>query len=92
MKSDVVIVNWNAGQQLADCIASVLQHAGDSLGACIVVGNGSTDGPADFLNGAFQLRGAAIWTLGRLVCIYDRGLHESLVRSAAMFALALWLI
>lgn len=40
---DVVIVNWNAGAQLRDCVNSVLEHSGQVLGKIIVVDNGSSD-------------------------------------------------
>src|SRR4051812_39882352 len=41
---DIIVVNWNAGEQLRACVASVLEHAGRWLGRLIVVDNGSTDG------------------------------------------------
>ena len=44
---DVVIVNWNAGPQLKDCLDSVLAHNKGELPRIIVVDNGSTDGSAD---------------------------------------------
>lgn len=40
---DVVVVNWNAGQLVADCVRSVEQY-GASVQRTIVVDNGSTDG------------------------------------------------
>ena len=49
---DIVIVNWNAGSQLRDCIASVRAFGAGVVGQCIVVDNGSFDGSADFLDGA----------------------------------------
>jgi GT2 family glycosyltransferase len=52
MKIDIVIVNWNAGTQLSDCIASVRAHHAGRVGKCIVVDNGSSDGSADFLKDA----------------------------------------
>lgn len=44
---DIIIVNWNAGDQLRDCVASVLMHGAGAVGRAIVVDNGSTDGSAD---------------------------------------------
>lgn len=44
---DVVTVNWNAGQQLADCVASVAAVDPDVVSRFIVVDNDSTDGSAD---------------------------------------------
>jgi GT2 family glycosyltransferase len=44
----IVIVNWNAGSLLEQCIRSLERHAGDS--EIIVVDNGSDDGSLDFLS------------------------------------------
>jgi len=41
---DVVIVNWNAGDQLIRCVESVLQHDSDVVARIIVVDNDSKDG------------------------------------------------
>jgi N-acetylglucosaminyl-diphospho-decaprenol L-rhamnosyltransferase len=43
-KIDVVIVNWNSGQWLRRCIASIGEHGKDHVQKVIVVDNGSTDG------------------------------------------------
>jgi hypothetical protein len=43
-KADIVIVNWNSGRYLAECIESIRAFGGDRLGEVIVVDNGSTDG------------------------------------------------
>ena len=43
MKIDIIIVNWNSGSQLADCLASIKQHHDGFLGRCIVVDNASSD-------------------------------------------------
>lgn len=50
----IVIVNWNAGQQLRDCIASIgrASHEGLVLSGVVVVDNGSED---DSLDGIEQL-------------------------------------
>lgn len=40
---DVVIVNWNAGLQLKDCVESVVEFGAGLIGKIIVVDNGSTD-------------------------------------------------
>jgi GT2 family glycosyltransferase len=48
---DIVIVNWNAGPLLRDCIDSLLEHGGDAVSHIIVVDNGSTDGSADAVDG-----------------------------------------
>lgn len=52
---DIVIVNWNAGAQLQDCIESVRNFHDGLLGKCIVVDNGSTDGSTDFLLNAHDV-------------------------------------
>ncbi len=46
---DVVIVNWNAGTQLTDCLQALHQcdKSGFTLGQVIVIDNASTDGSAD---------------------------------------------
>ncbi len=47
-KTDIVIVNWNAGAQLRECVGSIFAHEGAALGAVIVVDNKSQDCSADF--------------------------------------------
>lgn len=49
MKIDIVVVNWNSGRQLEDCIASIREYHGGFVGRCTVVDNGSTDGSTKFL-------------------------------------------
>ena len=44
---DIVIVNWNAGSQLRECVNSVLEHGSGCVDRVIVVDNGSIDGSAD---------------------------------------------
>lgn len=49
---DVIIVNWNAGKQLLDCLKSLQTACQESvfhLSRCIVVDNASTDGSVDHL-------------------------------------------
>ncbi|MGR3592235.1 MAG: glycosyltransferase family 2 protein [Limimaricola soesokkakensis] len=47
---DIVIVNWNSGVQLRECIDSVRTWGAGHVQKCIVVDNGSADGSADFLS------------------------------------------
>ncbi|WP_280540222.1 glycosyltransferase family 2 protein [Chromohalobacter sp. 11-W] len=49
MNIDIVIVNWNAGSQLRECVDSVLAHGDDVVSQVIVVDNGSTDGSSDMV-------------------------------------------
>lgn len=51
----IIIVNWNAGQQLRDCISSIAiaKQEGFTLSEVVIVDNGSTDGSLD---GVDQLR------------------------------------
>lgn len=44
MQLDVIIVNWNAGKQLLECVASIIQNGQSLVRQIIVVDNGSTDG------------------------------------------------
>ncbi len=41
---DIVIVNWNAGTFLADCLDSITENGAGLVGSTMVVDNGSTDG------------------------------------------------
>jgi GT2 family glycosyltransferase len=41
---DVVIVNWNSGDMLSNCVSSILNGNSDSIGKIIIVDNGSEDG------------------------------------------------
>lgn len=48
---DIIIVNWNAGQQLRDCLESIVSaRDGFSLGRVVVVDNTSSDGSLDGLD------------------------------------------
>ncbi len=42
----VIVVNWNAGKQLATCIESIIHHGAGLVQQIIVVDNGSEDGSA----------------------------------------------
>ncbi len=44
---DIITVNWNAGEQLAECLRSVARNGGATVRRVFVVDNGSTDGSAD---------------------------------------------
>jgi GT2 family glycosyltransferase len=48
---DVIIVNWNAGAQLLECVNSVIKYGQGAVGKIIVVDNGSTDASEDSING-----------------------------------------
>lgn len=41
---DIVIVNWNAGRLLEQCLQSISLHSGGLVSSLVVVDNGSTDG------------------------------------------------
>lgn len=49
-KVDVVIVNWNSGAQLLECVKSLDNYAGKYIGKVIVVDNGSIDGSINALD------------------------------------------
>ena len=44
---DIIIVNWNAGDQLVHCLRSIAEHGGAQVRRVFVVDNGSTDGSDD---------------------------------------------
>lgn len=50
-KVDVVIVNWNSGVQLLECIRSLANCASQYIGKVIVVDNGSVDGSDNCVEG-----------------------------------------
>ena len=43
---DIVIVNWNSGDLLGNCLRSIAAHGGPRVARVIVVDNGSADGSA----------------------------------------------
>ncbi|MHB8759489.1 MAG: glycosyltransferase family 2 protein [Thiobacillus sp.] len=51
---DIVIVNWNAGSLLQDCVRSIgeARQDGSRLGRVVIVDNGSTDGSLESLASA----------------------------------------
>lgn len=49
---DIVIVNWNSGAQLADCVASIVDHSDGLISRTIVIDNGSRDGSPDAVEGS----------------------------------------
>ena len=44
MKIDIVIVNWNAGLLLRNCVESVNKYSADVVSKVVIVDNGSSDG------------------------------------------------
>ena len=48
-KIDIVIVNWNSGNQLNKCLASIARLRCDTISKVIVIDNDSFDGSADNL-------------------------------------------
>ena len=48
---DIVIVNWNAGQQLRECVDSVIRNGDSLVSRIIVIDNGSTDGSEGTVDG-----------------------------------------
>tara|TARA_B100000575_G_scaffold64658_1_gene49608 strand:- start:655 stop:1569 length:915 start_codon:yes stop_codon:yes gene_type:complete len=46
---DIVIVNWNAGSYLKDCIKSIIDNKNENIGNVVIVDNGSTDNSLSFL-------------------------------------------
>ena len=50
---DIIIVNWNAGPQLGDCLRSILEEKSVDLKRVVVIDNASSD---DSLDGIQDLR------------------------------------
>ncbi len=48
----IVIVNWNSGDQLRNCVESIAQYESSTLIQTVVVDNGSTDGSDVSIEGA----------------------------------------
>lgn len=48
---DIVVVNWNAGFQLKECVESVNKYDNGETARIIIVDNGSTDGSIDAVQG-----------------------------------------
>jgi GT2 family glycosyltransferase len=48
---DVVIVNWNSGRQLLECVESLNIRAASSIARIVVVDNGSADGSEALVEG-----------------------------------------
>lgn len=44
MNLDIVIVNWNSGTQLRECVDSIFKYDVDLVAQVVIVDNGSTDG------------------------------------------------
>lgn len=53
---DIVIVNWNAGIQLKECIDSILTYRKDNVSKIIVVDNGSIDDSINTIEGISEVR------------------------------------
>jgi GT2 family glycosyltransferase len=47
---DIIVVNWNAGHQLADVISSIRHHHAGLVASVIVVDNASTDNSLELLD------------------------------------------
>ena len=46
---DIVIVNWNAGSYLQDCVQSIAANKNANIGNVVIVDNGSTDNSLSLL-------------------------------------------
>jgi len=58
---DIVIVNWNTGFLLRECVNSVLKYGEGQIDRLIVVDNGSTDGSIDLVG---ELSGVDVIRVG----------------------------
>jgi GT2 family glycosyltransferase len=52
---DIIIVNWNSGSQLAECLSTVQSYGANMVSCVIVVDNASTDGSANGIENLFDL-------------------------------------
>ena len=52
---DVVIVNWNAGHLLYECVESIISHGGTFVSRIIVVDNNSSDNSVEFVKDLSQV-------------------------------------
>lgn len=52
---DIIIVNWNSGNQLSDCLSSVYLHGYNLVNRIIIVDNDSADGSAEGIADQFDL-------------------------------------
>ena len=50
MSIDIVIVNWNAGQLVRECVESVIKFKSSLVSDIVVVDNNSIDGSERFLD------------------------------------------
>lgn len=82
-KVDVVIVNWNSGQQLDRCVQSLLEHGGGHIEKIVVIDNGSTDGSEEAVS---QLEGAHLVRAGRNLG-FAKACNVGVSQSAAEFVL-----
>lgn len=53
-KIDIVIVNWNAGKLLSDCVSSIQQYEHGLVNKVIIVDNASTDDSLSYLPNNYE--------------------------------------
>jgi GT2 family glycosyltransferase len=56
MSVDIVIVNWNSGELLKECVDSVLMYGGSCVCSIVVVDNDSSDGSENFLEDQLSVK------------------------------------
>lgn len=54
-KLDIVIVNWNSGELLLNCVSSLLHYCSDLIDKIIIIDNGSNDGSGQSVIGMSQV-------------------------------------
>lgn len=84
MSVDVVVVNWNAGLQLHECISSLCEFGSEEISSITVVDNGSTDGSADQL----ENKGVILFNAGENLG-FGRACNVGATRGTAEFILFL---
>ena len=59
---DIVIVNWNAGSYLQDCIKSIIDNKNENIGDVVIVDNGSNDNSLSlFKNDSISITIIGLW-------------------------------
>ena len=56
MKTDVILVNWNTGAYLKECVESLLHEETHNIGKIIIVDNNSSDESINILPKSVRIK------------------------------------